>query len=73
MTWNMAKLINAISNTSPLLYLYRVGVIDFLPGSWQLAGEKEKRVGSWQLAEEKKKPLSVGWFRIGCYIMGDLS
>ena len=31
MTWNMAKLINAISNTSPLLYLYRVGVIDFLP------------------------------------------
>ena len=41
--------------------------------SWQLAGEKEKRVGSGQLAEEKKKPLSVGGFRIGCYIMGDLS
>jgi predicted nucleic acid-binding protein len=27
----MTRLINAISNTSPLLYLYRIGVIEWLP------------------------------------------
>ena len=32
----MTKFINAISNTSPLLYLYRIGVIDWLP---ELFGE----------------------------------
>lgn len=56
----MAKLINAISNTSPLLYLYRVGVIDLLPGSQQLAGEKEKRVGSGQA----RKRASAGVYYI---------
>ena len=67
MIWkaNMAK---AISNTSPLLYLYRIGIIDWLP---KLFDEVWIPTAGWEELQEGQrkgydvpKPGDYGWLSV---------
>lgn len=58
----------AISNTSPLLYLYRIGVVDWLPKLFSDVWIPQAVLDEFQVGQQKgydvPKPNSYGWLHI---------